>query len=88
MVIENQNTPYFLIGARASHLLDNEESLSAETGLSDAGGSLRQVRLTSRDWPNQWGRELDSSVAEAFPFHDSHARQKSTSPRWRMRGIL
>jgi len=52
MIIENQNTMYFLIGARAAHLLDNEKSLSAETGLSDAGRRLRQVRLTSRDWPN------------------------------------
>ncbi len=52
MIIENQNTMYFLIGARAAHLLDNEKSLSAETGLSDAGRRLRQVRLASGDWPN------------------------------------
>ena len=52
MIIENQNATYFFIGARAAHLLDNEKSFSAETGLSDPGRSLDQVRLTSRDWLN------------------------------------
>ena len=52
MIIENQNATYFLVGARASHLLDNEKSLSAETGLSDPGRRLSQFRLASGDRPN------------------------------------
>ena len=51
MVIENQNAMYFF-GTRAAHLLDNEKSISAETGLSDPGRSLSQLRLASGDWPN------------------------------------
>jgi hypothetical protein len=51
MIIENQNAMYF-VGARAAHLLNNEKSLSAETGLSDPGRSLDQLRLASGDWPN------------------------------------
>ena len=52
MIIENQNAPYFFIGARAVHLLDNEKSPSAEIGLCDPGRSLSQLRLASGDWPN------------------------------------
>jgi len=52
MIIENQNATYFFIGARAAHLLDNEKFFSAETGLSDPGRSLSQLRLASGDWPN------------------------------------
>lgn len=87
MIIENQNAPYFF-GARAAHLLDNEKSLSAETGLSNPGRSLSQLRLASGDCPNQRGREVDLPGAKAFPFHNSHAMQKGTQPRRRMRGIL
>jgi len=88
MIIENQNALHLFIGARAAHLLDNEKSLSAETGLSDPGKSLSELRLASGDWPNQRGRYLDLSVAKAFPFHNFHAMQKTTAPRWRMRGTL
>ena len=42
MIIENQNAMYFF-GARAAHLLDNEKSLLAETGLPDPGRSLSQL---------------------------------------------
>ncbi len=78
MIIENQNAPYLFIDARAAHLLDNEKSLSAKTGLSDPGRSLSQLRLASGDWPNERGRDLDLSVAKAFPFHNSYAMQKTT----------
>ncbi len=87
MISEKQNAMYFF-GAREAHLLDNEKSLSAETRLSNPGRSLSQLRLASGDCPNQRGRELDLPGAKAFPFHNSHAMQKTTAPRWRMRGIL
>lgn len=92
MVIKNQNAPDLIAcGIRLEQmdlLLDDENLLRANAGLSASRGKVKQVGMTIFDVPNETCRERRRPIPRAFPFHDLTLWRNVASPPWRVRGIL